>query len=50
MVIACEEFFFHFVQSNHILYGYKDGDFFEKYYEDEFDKAIQELKYLSKHS
>jgi hypothetical protein len=47
-----DEFFFHSVQSNLILYGYKDGNFFENQYEDEdeFDVAIQELKDLSKHS
>jgi len=40
-----DEFFFHSVRSNLILYGYKDGDFFENQYEDEeeFDEAIQEL-------
>ncbi|MEI7933780.1 MAG: hypothetical protein WCH30_01840 [Chlorobiaceae bacterium] len=41
-----DEFFFHSVQSNLILYGYKDGNFFENQYDSQkkFDKAIQELR------
>lgn len=41
-----DKFFFKIVQSNHILFGYKDGRFFDNEYEkeEEFNEAIQELK------
>jgi hypothetical protein len=40
-----DEFFFHAVQSNLILFGYKDGIYFDKQYEKEgnFRNAIQKL-------
>lgn len=40
-----DEFFFHTVKSNLILFGYKDGNYFDNQYEneEEFDEAIQEL-------
>ena len=44
------EFFFLAVMSNNILFGYKDGHYFDTHYEDEqdFDAAIQELEEHSK--
>ncbi len=41
-----DEFFFKIAQSNHILFGYKEGQYFDSYYqnEEEFESAIQDLK------
>ena len=41
-----DEFFFKIVESNLILFGYKDGHYFDNQYEteEEFHEAIQELK------
>ncbi|MEI7696237.1 MAG: hypothetical protein WCI64_11420 [Chlorobium sp.] len=41
-----DKFFFHSVQSNLIVYGYKDGKFFQNHYNSEkkFNKVIQELR------
>jgi len=46
LVKGYNEFFFHSVQSNLIVYGYKDGKFFQNHYNSEkkFDKVIQELR------
>jgi hypothetical protein len=46
LVEGYNEFFFHSVQSNLIVYGYKDGKFFQNHYNSQkkFDNAIQELK------
>ena len=46
IVKGYNEFFFHSVQSNLIVYGYKDGKFFQNHYDSQkkFDTAIQELK------
>ncbi|QEP43487.1 hypothetical protein D5085_10320 [Ectothiorhodospiraceae bacterium BW-2] len=40
-----DEFFFHTVRSNLILFGYKDGNFFDNQYETEekFNEALQEV-------
>jgi len=40
-----DEFFFHVVESDLILFGYKDGQYFDKRYENrkEYHKAIQEF-------
>ncbi len=41
-----DEFFFQTAESNLIVYGYKDGDFFDNQYEDEeeYGSAIRELE------
>ena len=44
--ITLPDDFFKIVESNLILFGYKDGCFFDDQYNDEneFDEAIQKLK------
>jgi len=46
LVKGYNEFFFHSVQSNLIVYGYKDGKFFQNHYDSQkkFDEVIQELR------
>jgi len=45
LTYSYDEFFYHTVDSEHIVYGYKEGVFFEKKYEaeDDLENLIQQL-------